>query len=133
MVGPRDMLSKVECYAGYKGEQTPRAIVQGDRRIAVDDVLDQWLAPDDRYFKIRGDDGDVYIVRQDVASGEWTLTMFERQRTTNDERPTTNDQRPTTNDERPTTNDERPTTKHRRLSQLGPHLAAHEIAERRRA
>ena len=74
----------VECYAGYKGEQTPHAIVLGDRRVTVVDMLDQWLAPDHRYFKIRGDDGDVYIVRQDVASGDWALTMFERQRTTND-------------------------------------------------
>jgi hypothetical protein len=68
----------VECYAGYRGEQTPRTIVLGDRRIAVRDVMDQWLAPDHRYFKIRGDDGDLYIVRHDVASGEWTLTMFRR-------------------------------------------------------
>ena len=71
---------EVECYAGYRGEQTPRAIVLGERRIAVVDVLDQWLAPDHRYFKVRGDDGDDYIVRQDVASGEWTLTMFRRGR-----------------------------------------------------
>ena len=68
---------KVECYAGYKGEETPRVLVLGERRIAAD-VVDRWLAPDHRYFKIRGDDGDIYIVRQDVASGEWTLTMFER-------------------------------------------------------
>ena len=74
------MLIRVECYAGYKGEQTPRAIVLGDRRISVVDVLDQWLAPDHRYFKVRGDDGDDYIVRQEVASGERTLTMFQRGR-----------------------------------------------------
>lgn len=78
------MIVQVECYAGYKGEQTPRTIVIGDRRIAVLEVLDQWLAPDHRYFKIRGDDGDVYIVRQDVMSGEWTLTLFKR----NGDRPT---------------------------------------------
>jgi len=65
----------VACYAGYKGEQTPRAIVLGERRVVVVDVMDQWLAPDHRYFKIRGDDDDVYLVRQDVRSGEWTLTM----------------------------------------------------------
>ena len=68
----------VECYAGYKGEQTPRAIVLGDRQIAVVDVIDQWLAPDHRYFKVRGEDGDIYLVRQDVVSGEWTLTLFQR-------------------------------------------------------
>jgi hypothetical protein len=70
----------VECYAGYTGEQTPRVVTVGDRRVVVVEVLDQWLAPDHRYFKLRGDDQDIYIVRCDVASGRWTLTMFERGR-----------------------------------------------------
>jgi len=70
----------VECYAGFTGEQTPRAVTIGDRRVVVEEVLDQWLAPDHRYFKLRGDDQDIYIVRRDVASGKWTLTMFERGR-----------------------------------------------------
>jgi hypothetical protein len=69
---------RVECYAGYKGEQTPRALVLGERRIDVVDVLDQWLAPDHRYFKVRGGDGDSYIIRQDTSSGEWTLSVFRR-------------------------------------------------------
>jgi len=68
----------VECYAGHKGEETPRVVVLGERRVTVVDVIDRWLAPDHRYFKLRGDDGHMYIVRQDVASGEWMLTMFER-------------------------------------------------------
>ncbi len=68
----------VECYAGYRGEETPRALVIGDRRVAVAEILDRWLAPSHRYFKVRGDDGDLYIVRHDVASGEWELTMFRR-------------------------------------------------------
>ena len=42
------------------------------------EVLDRWLAPDHRYFKLRGDDGDVYIIRHDVHAGLWELTMFER-------------------------------------------------------
>jgi hypothetical protein len=71
---------RVECYAGYRGEQTPRTVILGDRRIDVVDVLDQWLAPDHRYFKIRGDDGDTYIVRQDAATREWSLTLFCRGR-----------------------------------------------------
>lgn len=69
---------QVECYAGHRGDETPRAITIGDRRVAVVEVLDRWLAPDHRYFKLKGDDGDVYIVRQDAASGTWELTMFAR-------------------------------------------------------
>lgn len=68
---------RVECYAGHRGEQTPRAIVLGDRRIEVSAVLDQWLAPDHRYFKLQGDDGDIYLVRHDVGADRWQLTMFQ--------------------------------------------------------
>jgi len=68
----------VECHAGYRGEETPRALVLDDRRVEVIEVLDRWLAPDHRYFKIRGDDGDTYIVRQDSRSTEWTLSAFRR-------------------------------------------------------
>jgi len=69
---------QVECYAGHRGEETPRIVVLGERRIHVAEVVDQWLAPDHRYFKLRGDDGDIYIVRHDIAAGTWELTMFER-------------------------------------------------------
>ena len=47
----------VECYASYRGEQTPRELILGDHRISVAEVLDAWLAPDYRYFKVKGADG----------------------------------------------------------------------------
>ncbi len=68
----------VECYAGHRGEETPRRFRLGDRRVVVADVLDRWLAPDHRYFKVRGDDGDVYILRHDPQADVWELTMFQR-------------------------------------------------------
>ena len=66
----------VECYAGHRGEQTPRALILDDRRIAVADVVDAWLGPDHRYFKLKGDDGHTYLVRHDERAGTWELTMF---------------------------------------------------------
>jgi hypothetical protein len=66
----------VECYAGYRSEQTPRTLILGDRRIGVAEVLDAWLAPDHRYFKLRGDDGNTYFVRHDERANTWELTMF---------------------------------------------------------
>lgn len=68
----------VECYAGYRGEQTPRRVLLGDRTVQVTEVLDQWLAPDHRYFKVRGDDGHMYILRHDTAEDRWELTLFHR-------------------------------------------------------
>ena len=70
----------VECYAGHRGEQTPRTLILGDRRIDVRDVLDAWLAPDHRYFKLRGTDGNMYLVRHDEQSNTWELRMFRAER-----------------------------------------------------
>ncbi len=69
---------RAECYAGHRGEETPRAFHLDDRRVGVVEILDRWLAPDHRYFKVRGDDGDVYILRHDVRTGRWEMTMFRR-------------------------------------------------------
>ena len=67
-------------YAGHRGGQTPRTLILGDRRIAVADVVDAWLAPDYRYFKLRGADGNTYLVRHDERSDGWELTMFRAER-----------------------------------------------------
>ena len=69
---------RVECYAGYRGEETPRRFFIGGRRVEVTDVIDRWLAPDHRYFKVGGDDGSVYILRHDAGAESWDLTMFDR-------------------------------------------------------
>jgi hypothetical protein len=72
------MRIEVMCYAGYRGEETPRELRLGERRVSVVAVLDSWLAPDHRYFKVQGDDGGVYIVRHDPAGDFWELIFFDQ-------------------------------------------------------
>ena len=67
---------RVECYAGHRGEETPRRFWIDDRLVTVSEVLDRWLAPDHRYFKVAGDGEDVYILRFDLPADRWELTMF---------------------------------------------------------
>lgn len=64
---------KVECYSGYRGEETPRRIHIESRQVEVIEVLDRWLAPEHRYFKILGDDQGIYIIRHDIELWEWRL------------------------------------------------------------
>jgi hypothetical protein len=66
----------VETYAGYRADESPRAFVLGTRRVVVEQEFDRWLDPQHRYFKVRGDDGGVYILRQDVPSDAWELILF---------------------------------------------------------
>lgn len=51
------MKIKVECCAGYRGEQAPRAFTLGETRFAVVEILDRWIAPAHRYFRVQADDG----------------------------------------------------------------------------
>jgi hypothetical protein len=66
---------RVECYAGYRGEETPRRVYLRDRRVDVLKVEDRWLAPDHRYFRLQAIDG-TYIVRHDTCEDRWGLTLF---------------------------------------------------------
>jgi len=67
---------KVECYSGYRGEETPRRFYLGDKKIEIKEISDRWLAPDHRYFKIIGDDANLYILRHDIETWTWELTFY---------------------------------------------------------
>jgi hypothetical protein len=67
---------RVECYAGYRGEETPRRFHLGDQAEDVAEVLDRWLSPAHRYFKCLGADGGIYILRHDVPRDAWEITFY---------------------------------------------------------
>ena len=68
---------QVECYAGYRAEETPRRFFIGHREIEVSTIIDRWLDPKHSYFKLRGDDGGIYILRYDQLSDTWEMVMFD--------------------------------------------------------
>ena len=63
----------VDCHAGYRSEETPRRFRLGERVVEIAEVVDSWLAPDHRYFRVRDTQGDLHILRQDVAADGWEL------------------------------------------------------------
>lgn len=67
----------VECYSGYRGEEAPRRFCMGDKAVEISEILDRWLDPAHRYFKVRGEDNAIYILRHDVTAGQWELVMFD--------------------------------------------------------
>jgi len=68
---------KVECYAGYRGEETPRRFYLGEKCIEVLEVVDRWLDPEYRYFKLRGDDKGIYILRYSASEDSWEMILFD--------------------------------------------------------
>jgi len=75
-----DHLKRIEvhCHAGYRGEESPRWFRVGDRDLVVREILDRWIGPDHRYFKVAGDDNAVYILRHDLVGEFWELFFFSR-------------------------------------------------------
>ena len=70
------MTVRVQCYSGHKGDQRPVRFQLGTHEYLVDEVLDQWYGPDDTFFKVRADDGNLYILKHRAAIDEWTLEAF---------------------------------------------------------
>lgn len=69
---------KVECYAGYKGDQYPLRFFLRDRVLEVREIEDQWYSPSEQYFKVRACDGNVYILCHDEGNDCWSLTAFRK-------------------------------------------------------
>jgi hypothetical protein len=68
----------VECYAGYRGEQRPLRFRLGERMFEVKSVEDQWYGPSSRFFRVRADDDNVYILRHEEEQDIWVLDAFRR-------------------------------------------------------
>jgi len=66
----------VECYVGTKADERPVRFQLGERDHMVEEVLDQWYGPDDVFFKVRTDDGNLYILQRNTSADEWTLESF---------------------------------------------------------
>lgn len=71
-----NMRVEVEAYAGSRAEERPLRFTLHSHRFEVSEVLDRWYGPDHNYFKVRADDGNVYLLRYSSAQDEWTLEMF---------------------------------------------------------
>ena len=68
----------VDAYAGYKGEETPRAFTLDGRKLQVREVVDRWYSQTHSYFRVYASDGQRYVLRFDLDENCWELVMQER-------------------------------------------------------
>jgi len=63
----------VECHSGYQYAQRPVAFLWlGDRKI-IEAVLDQWLTPEARCFRVITQDGQIFELCFTFASDDWQI------------------------------------------------------------
>ncbi len=61
-----------------RGAEGPRRFVLGDQTIEVDDLLDRWYGSDADYFRVRGRDGHLYVLKHLREENSWELSSFTR-------------------------------------------------------
>jgi hypothetical protein len=78
-----DMELQVECYSGYRADERPLRFAflakPEAAKFEVKEVLDQWYGVGYQCFKVRADDGNVYILRHQLSEDSWRLDSFRRQ------------------------------------------------------
>ena len=74
------MTVQVECYAGFQAAERPVRFKLNGQDHEVEEVLDQWYSPYAKFFRVRSNDGNVYILRHDESpqNDTWTLESFRR-------------------------------------------------------
>ena len=76
MSSKQDTAFRVNCYAGYRGEQEPREFCLEGHAVSVLEVLERWIEPGYRGFKCRGSNGSTCILRHDAATDQWNLEVL---------------------------------------------------------
>ena len=71
------MLVQVDTYIDEGGAEKLRRFRLDSRVVEVADNIDQWFGDDYCYVKVKGSDGNVYILRHNEIRAEWELTMYQ--------------------------------------------------------
>ncbi len=74
------MKAEVDCYAGRKADERPVRFRLGGHAYQVEEILDRWYEPGKEFYKVRADDGNLYILSREssVPEGVWELVSFRR-------------------------------------------------------
>ena len=68
---------RVMAYSGNRGEETPRALVLGGKRIEVIEIQESWIEEGiedrttKRFFKVKGSDGEIHKIFYDEKTAQW--------------------------------------------------------------
>ncbi len=68
----------VECYSGYKGDQSPRRLRRGGTWIEIEEICDCWQQAGSggersEWFRVRDTGGTAYLLKHDLGAGTWYL------------------------------------------------------------
>jgi hypothetical protein len=69
---------RVESYAGYGAEEYPLRFYLDGRQVEIISIEKRWLTPEGKCFKVKGDDGYVYVLQYNSETHSWNLLTINR-------------------------------------------------------
>jgi hypothetical protein len=74
---------QVDGYSGYKANERPVVFTFQGRRLEILEILDRWyeggMTPEAAvvdYYKVKTDDGNMFILRYETQSGQWAGRVY---------------------------------------------------------
>ena len=67
------MTELVECHAGYTYAERPTAVLWGDKRLSVLELIERRNTPDGRYFLVRTEDDLAFILIYNEFDDAWQV------------------------------------------------------------
>ena len=71
-----EQLVRVECYSGYRADESPRKLVLATRALEIVSIEDRWYSPGETYFRVSVTGGDRYVLRHLEAQDVWSLAGY---------------------------------------------------------
>ncbi|MBW2467467.1 MAG: hypothetical protein JRF02_09220 [Deltaproteobacteria bacterium] len=68
----------VECYAGSRPEEYPLNFYLSGEKINISKIIDRWITPEDRCFKVLGNDSNVYLLKYNANKDSWRILLKEK-------------------------------------------------------
>jgi hypothetical protein len=72
----REQPVRVECYSGYKADESPRKLILASRTLDIVAIEDRWYSPGATYFRVSVTSGDRYVLRHQEAQDVWSLVGY---------------------------------------------------------
>jgi hypothetical protein len=63
----------VECYAGHRSPERPRAFRWEGKRVTVEEIEHSWRTPAGPVFRVRAADGRRFTLAYDEAADDWDV------------------------------------------------------------
>jgi hypothetical protein len=65
------MTELVECHAGYTYAERPTALLWGEKRLSVIEIIEWKRTPEGRYFRVKTEDDLAFVLIYDEACDVW--------------------------------------------------------------